>query len=36
MTLEALAEVHAGRLHNHAVIRAWARDLGKPKLKRGR
>lgn len=33
MTLEALAEVKAGRVHGHAEVEAWAHSLGKPKRK---
>ena len=31
MTLEALADVKAGRTQEHAEIGAWAGSLGKPK-----
>ena len=31
LTLEALADVKAGRTHDHADIEAWAADLGAPK-----
>lgn len=31
MTLEALADVKAGRVHEHAAVEAWAGSLGKPK-----
>ena len=33
LTLEALADVKAGRMHGHAEIEAWAADLGAPKRK---
>jgi len=33
MTREALADVKAGRTHEHAEIEAWAGGLGKPKRK---
>lgn len=33
MTREALADVKAGRTHEHAEIEAWASGLGKPKRK---
>jgi predicted transcriptional regulator len=36
MTLEALADVVAGRTHDHAEVEAWARSLGKAKRKRSR
>lgn len=36
MTLEALADVNAGRLVPHAEVEAWARGLGKSKAKRRR
>ena len=36
MTLEALADVAAKRVHDHAVVEAWAQGLGKPKRKRSR
>ena len=36
MTLDALRDVDANRLHDHAAVLAWARDLGKPKRKRSR
>lgn len=36
MTLQALADVDARRSHDHAVVRAWVRDLGKAKRKRSR
>ena len=32
-TREALADVKAGRTHDHADIEAWARSLGTPKRK---
>ena len=31
LTLEALADVKAGRTHEHADIEAWAAALGAPK-----
>jgi predicted transcriptional regulator len=31
LTLEALADVKAGRTHEHATIEAWAASLGKVK-----
>ena len=31
LTLEALADVKAGRTHDHAEIEAWAARLGTPK-----
>ena len=31
MTLEALADVKAGRTQEHAEIETWAGSLGKPK-----
>jgi len=31
LTLEALADVKAGRTHDHAEIEAWAATLGEPK-----
>lgn len=31
MTLEALADVDAGRVSDHDTVRAWAEGLGKPK-----
>lgn len=31
LTLEALADVKAGRTHEHAEIEAWATSLGAPK-----
>ena len=31
LTLEALADVKAGRTHDHAEIEAWAASLGAPK-----
>ncbi len=34
MTLEALDDVSAGRLHDHAEIKSWAQGLGKAKAKR--
>jgi predicted transcriptional regulator len=36
MTLEALADVDAKRLVDHARIEAWADGLGKPKRARRR
>ena len=33
LTLEALADVKAGRTHDHASIEAWAANLGKRKRK---
>ena len=33
LTLEALADVKAGRAHEHAEIEAWAGNLGTPKRK---
>jgi predicted transcriptional regulator len=33
MTREALADVKAGRTHEHTEIEAWADGLGKPKRK---
>lgn len=33
MTLEALADVKAGRVHGHARVEAWGQSLGKPKRK---
>lgn len=33
MTLEALADVMAGRTHEHAEIEAWTGSLGAPKRK---
>lgn len=33
MTLEALADVKAGRTHEHAEIEAWAATLSSPKRK---
>jgi len=33
LTNGALADVKAGRTHNHAVIRAWALTLDQPKRK---
>lgn len=33
MTLEALADVKAGRVHGHAEVEAWAQSLGTPKRK---
>ncbi|MBM3367002.1 MAG: ribbon-helix-helix protein, CopG family [Betaproteobacteria bacterium] len=36
MTLEALADVDAGRVVPHAEIEAWVRGLGKAKAKRRR
>ena len=33
MTLEALADVKAGRTHEHAEIESWAGSLGAPKRK---
>jgi predicted transcriptional regulator len=33
LTLEALADVKAGRVHGHAGVEAWAQRLGKPKRK---
>ena len=33
MTHEALADVKAGRTHEHAEIEAWASGLAKPKHK---
>jgi len=34
MTLEALEDVSAGRLHDHAEIKAWATSLGKTRAGR--
>jgi len=31
LTLQALRDVKAGRVHDHAVIEAWARTLGLSK-----
>jgi predicted transcriptional regulator len=31
LTLEALADVDAGRTVDHAEIEAWAKSLGKPR-----
>jgi predicted transcriptional regulator len=36
LTLEALADVDAGRTVDHAEIEAWAEGLGKPKRPRRR
>jgi len=36
MTLEALADVKAGRSLEHAEIEAWADSLGTPKRRRRR
>ncbi len=36
MTLEALADVKAGRSLEHAEIEAWADSLGTPKRRRHR
>jgi len=36
LTLEALADVKAGRTHEHAEIEAWAESLDRPKRKRRR
>ncbi len=33
MTVEALADVKAGRTHEHAEIEAWAGALGTPRRK---
>ena len=33
MTIEALADVRAGRAHEHSEIEAWAGSLGTPKRK---
>jgi predicted transcriptional regulator len=33
LTLEALADVKAGRLHDHAEIEAWASSLRAPRRK---
>lgn len=33
LTLEALADVKAGRMHEHAEIEAWAASLAAPKRK---
>jgi len=33
LTLEALADVKAGRAHEHAEVEAWAGSLGRPKRK---
>ncbi len=33
LTLEALADVKAGRTHEHAAVEAWAASLDKPKRK---
>ena len=33
LTLDALADVKAGRTHDHVVIEAWAATLGAPKRK---
>ena len=33
LTAEALADVKAGRTHDHAGIEAWARSLGTAKRK---
>jgi predicted transcriptional regulator len=33
LTIEALADVRAGRAHEHAEIEAWAESLGTPKRK---
>ena len=33
LTMEALAEVKAGRTHEHAEIEAWAANLGTSKRK---
>ena len=34
MTLEALADVEAGRVVDNEVVRAWAAGLGKEKAKK--
>ena len=34
MTLEALADVDAGRVVDHRVVRAWAAGLGTEKAKK--
>jgi hypothetical protein len=36
MTLEALADVDTGQLHDHAAMLDWARGPDKPKRNRGR
>ena len=36
MTLEGLADVDAGRVADHAEVRAWADSLGSPKPKKRR
>ena len=36
LTLEALADVKAGRTHAQAAVEAWAAKLGKPKRKKQR
>lgn len=36
LTLEALADVKAGRTHGHAEIEAWAAGLGTPKRRKPR
>jgi len=36
LTLEALADVDAGRMVDHAEIEAWAKGVGKPKRSRRR
>lgn len=36
LTLEALADVDAGRMLEHAEVEAWAAGLGKPKRARRR
>lgn len=33
LTLEALADVKAGRTHEHAEIESWAQSLAKPERK---
>ena len=33
LTLEALADVKAGRVHEHAEIEGWAANLARPKRK---
>jgi len=34
LTLEGIADVEAGRLVDHSVVKAWAASLSKPKKKR--
>jgi len=34
MTLEALADVDAGRVASHETVRAWAESLQSPKTKK--